>query len=327
MLSNNRGLALVAAMLAVASGGAVTAQTQGAATAGSTAMVGDAPILLGPSYMVGGTRYTPADPLSYDEVGYAGESDGGSQGGATANGEAFVAAAITAAHKTLPLPSYVEVTALDSGRTILVRVNDRGPMRNDQLIALSPGALAQLGVNGQGAIPVRVRRVNPPEQERATLRGQGRAAERLETPAALLKVLRGKLSSVHAVPTPVQPQASAKPAPVKTVPPPKAQPGADFDQAPPPPRPAPSQPAKSASPAPTTSPVRTGGYVVQVGAFSSQSRAEALAKSIGAHAAPGGGLWRVRLGPYPTQQAAQAGVRSAAAKGFQNTRIMANDAR
>jgi rare lipoprotein A len=141
----------------------------------------------------------------------------------------------------------------------------------------------------------------------------------------LLKVLRGKLPSVHAVSTPVQPQASAKPAPVKTAPSHKAQPGADFDQAPP--RPAPSQPAKSAPPVPTTSPVRTGGYVVQVGAFSSQARAEALARSIGAHTAPGGGLWRVRLGPYPTQQAAQAGVRSAAAKGFQNARIMTNDAR
>ena len=54
-----------------------------------------------------------------------------------ANGETFNPDAISAAHKTLPLPSYVEVTALDTGRTILVRVNDRGPMANDRLIDLS----------------------------------------------------------------------------------------------------------------------------------------------------------------------------------------------
>jgi len=332
MLSNNKALAMLAAMLAMANGGAAVAQMQSGNAVGPAAMVGDAPIPLGPSYMVGGTSYTPADPLYYDEVGYAGESDGGSQGGATANGETYVAAAITGAHKTLPLPSYVEVTALDSGRTILVRLNDRGPMRNDQLIALSPGALAQLGVSGQGVIPVRVRRVNPPEQERATLRGRGRAAERLETPAALLKVLRGKLPPVHAVPatsarTQKVAQASPKPAAVKTAPTLKTKPGADFDKAPPSPRPAPSQSAKSAPAASTPTPARTGGYVVQLGAFSSQARAEALAKSIGARAEPGGGLWRVRLGPYPTQQAAQAAMRAAAAKGFQNGRIMANDAR
>jgi rare lipoprotein A len=108
------------------------------------------------------------------------------------------------------------------------------------------------------------------------------------------------------------------------------RPGADFDQAPPPARIA-TQTAKPApKPVQGTAPAvppRTGGYIVQVGAFSSQARAETVAKSIGARAEVGAGLWRVRLGPYPTQQAAQAGVRSAAAKGFENARIMANDAR
>ncbi|MFD2432039.1 septal ring lytic transglycosylase RlpA family protein [Sphingobium scionense] len=58
----------------------------------------------------------------------------------TANGEAFVPSAISGAHKTLPLPSYVEVTALNSVRTILVRLNDRGPFSDDKLIDLSRGA-------------------------------------------------------------------------------------------------------------------------------------------------------------------------------------------
>ncbi|MDO7835343.1 RlpA-like double-psi beta-barrel domain-containing protein [Sphingobium sp. HBC34] len=333
-------------MLMAGSGGAVLAQPQ------PPAMVADGPVMLGEPFGVGGTTYTPADPLYYDEVGYAGEAREGSQGGATVTGEAFMPAAITAAHKTLPLPSYAEVTALDSGRTILVRVNDRGPMRNDQLIALSPGAMAQLGVAGQGAAAVRVRRVNPPEQERAVLRGHGQAAERLETPAALLKVLRGKLAPTGsvAVAKPTPPAVPAK-APVATQPRPMvarpsppiaSRPGAAFDTpaARPVVRPGPaistpaistpaiSTPAMSApKPVPAAAPARTGGYVVQVGAFSSAPRAQALARSLGARVEQAGGVWRVRLGPYPTQQAAQAGVRAAAAKGFENSRIMANDAR
>lgn len=316
MLSNNKGLFVTAMMLALVGGGAGAAQPQ---QTGSAAMVGDTPAPLGPPYAVGGVTYTPVDPASYDEVGYAGAIEEGSQGGATATGEAFIPSAITAAHKTLPLPSYVEVTALDSGRTILVRVNDRGLMRNDQLIALSPGAAAQLGIAGMA--PVRVRRVNPPEQERAVLRSHVQAAERLETPAALLKVLRGKLG-------PMRPAAStravaAKPRPVAVKPASAGRPGADFDT--PAPKPV-AQPAKPA-PKPVPAPSRTGGYVVQVGAFSSQARADTLARSLGARVDAGGGIWRVRLGPYATQQAAQAGVRLAAAKGFENSRIMANDAR
>lgn len=329
MLSNNKGLFVTAMMLALAGGGAGAAQPQRADLAGAGAMASDVPAPLDAPYAVGGVTYTPADPVSYDEVGYAGESADGSQGGATANGEMFTPAAITAAHKTLPLPSYVEVTALDSGRTILVRVNDRGPMRGDRLIALSPGAASQLGVSGQAMVPVRVRRVSPPEQERAALRGQGRAAERLETPAALLRVLRTKLPAIRgAAAAAVRTPATAKPKPAAAVARPVAEsrPGADFDQAPPPPRiaarPAKPLPKAPQPPAPIPATPRTGGYIVQVGAFSSQARAEALAKNIGARWEAGNGLWRVRLGPYSSQQAAQA-----AAKGFKNARIMANDAR
>lgn len=320
-------------MLALAGGTMAAAQPRGG-------MVADAPVELGAPYQVGGTTYTPADPVYYDEVGYAAPLGEGSQGGATANGEAFVPSAVAAAHKTLPLPSYVEVTALDSGRTILARVNDRGPMRNDVLIGLSPGAIEQLGVAPDGPIAVRVRRVSPPEQERAVLRAQGRAAERLETPAPLLKVLRSRLGvtpaaasaprqASKALPTPAR---AAPPAPVAPTPPKRTSaPGVDFvveeAGAARAPAPAARRPTPVA-PAPRPAPARaSGGYVVQVAAFSSQARAVAAARSLGAKVVEGGGVWRVRLGPYATQQAAQAGARAAAAKGFENGRIMANDAR
>ena len=129
----------------------------------------------------------------------------------TANGEIFEPAGISAAHKTLPLPSYVEVTALDSGRTILVRVNDRGPMVNDRLIDLSRGAAEQLGLNA-GVAAVRVRRTSPPAAERAQLRAGEPVRERIATPGSLLAILRTKikamaipaLSLIH-IPEPTRP--------------------------------------------------------------------------------------------------------------------------
>src|SRR3546814_5547685 len=75
------------------------------------------PVTLVATYMVAGTSYTPADIVDYDAVGYASRYGDGRAGQPTANGERFDPDAISAAHKTLPLPSYVEVTALDTGRS------------------------------------------------------------------------------------------------------------------------------------------------------------------------------------------------------------------
>jgi rare lipoprotein A len=157
----------------------------------TTGPAADYPVVIGDPYRIDGVAYTPSDALNYDEVGYAMlDGNGGDK--------------VTAAHHTLPVPSYIEVTSLTSGRTILVRVERRGPMSDNSLVALSPGAAAQLGVSDKG--PVRVRRVNPPEPERAALRLGGRAANRLETPETLLSVLRRKLpgegSATLAVATP-----------------------------------------------------------------------------------------------------------------------------
>ncbi|CCW15899.1 Rare lipoprotein A precursor [Sphingobium indicum BiD32] len=295
-------------------------------------MVADEPVTIGAPYSVGRITYTPEDAPNYDAVGYAGWYGEELQGNKTANGETFVPGAITAAHQTLPLPSYVEVTALDTGRTILVRVNDRGPFANDRIIDLSHGAAEQLGVIGDGTAAVRVRRVSPPDQERATLRSHGRVAERLETPPALLTALRAKLPA-RSVIAPAKAKIAARPS-VRT--PPKPVSARDIRESAP-------QPARQdgfvveqagaasaptpVAPASVTAPPSTRTYIVQVAAFSLRARAETLAKRIGARAVEGDGLWRVRFGPYPTQDAAQAGVRAAAAKGFENGRIMANDAR
>ncbi|WP_300114725.1 SPOR domain-containing protein [Sphingobium sp.] len=306
MRSNNKALAALIA--AAFSAMAAIAEAQPAA------MVEDQPVLLGEAYNVAGVLYRPADPAAYDEVGYAAAMAEGSQGAKTANGEAFADDAITAAHKTLPLPSYVEVTALDSGRTILARVNDRGPMRNDRLIGLSPGAMAQLRLAGPSAA-VRVRRVNPPGQDQVALRSHQRAAERLESPPALLKVLREKLQPSRSPITQSEKEVLASKAAAS------GRPGATFDPAPADLKPA----APPVTPAAAKPEKASGRYFVQVGAFSSRANAQRLAKRIGAQVEQGGGLWRVRYGPYTTRQAAQAGVRAAAAQGFANMPIMAKD--
>jgi rare lipoprotein A len=140
----------------------------------------DYPIVLGEPFTIGSTTYEPVDTLNYDAVGYASQAN-------------VAETSITAAHKTLPLPSYVEVTELENGRTILLRVERRGPMVTNRLIELSAGAAMQLGIAGAGAVPVRVRRVNPPEQERAVLRQGEQAALRMDTPKPLLEVLKRKL--------------------------------------------------------------------------------------------------------------------------------------
>jgi rare lipoprotein A len=110
-------------------------------------------------YQVNGKWYTPHEQPDYDEVGVASWYGGHHHGKPTATGERFDKAGITAAHKTLPLPSIVEVTNLDNGKRIRVRVNDRGPFVDGRIIDLSQEAARRLGFDGKGLARVRVRYV------------------------------------------------------------------------------------------------------------------------------------------------------------------------
>lgn len=132
--------------------------------------VSDSPVRIGSPYSMRGTRYVPAAAPTYDTLDYA-SWYGSESGSRTANGEKFRSGWVTAAHTTLPLPTYVEVTALETGRRIIVRINDRGPFSGGQrIIDLSRGAAEQLGIKAQGHAPVRVRRVEPSEKDRKRLR-------------------------------------------------------------------------------------------------------------------------------------------------------------
>lgn len=288
---------------------------------GTSGPAADFPVVIGQPYIVDGVTYTPADVWNYDEVGYlALDTEGG--GG------------VSGAHRTLPLPSYVEVTSLETGRTILVRLQRRGPMQGSSLLALSPGAASHLGASS--GTPIRVRRVNPPEHERALLRAGEQAPERMETPASLVEVLKRKLppgsgGPVDGTRAPVAAaMASQETAPGNTDSP-LALPTLSEAAAPsapapaPTPAPTPVQDTARTTPAPaaTAQPPAPSGrsFVVQAGAFSSKERADRVASAIGGTVTRAGTLYRVRTGPFPTRQAAEASLAKVKAAGYSEARI------
>jgi len=118
-------------------------------------------IKIGSRYRVNGEEYEPRYEPSYDQTGLASWYGPGFHGKSTANGERFNQWALTAAHKTLPMPSIVRVTHLENGKEITVRINDRGPFADGRIIDLSRAAAEELGMVEEGVAPVRVRYLKP----------------------------------------------------------------------------------------------------------------------------------------------------------------------
>jgi rare lipoprotein A len=116
---------------------------------------------LGAPYKVGGVIYTPRHDPDYTRTGIASWYGRDFHGRLTANGEIYDMHALTAAHPTLPLPSIVEVTNLQNRRTVIVRINDRGPFKKGRIIDLSRRAADVLGLLVQGTGQVHVRYLGP----------------------------------------------------------------------------------------------------------------------------------------------------------------------
>lgn len=123
------------------------------------------------SYEVFGRRYTVLQSASgYYQEGTASWYGTKFHGQRTSSGEPYNMYAMTAAHKTLPIPVYVEVTHLQNGRKVVVRVNDRGPFVDDRIIDLSYVAAKKLGISETGTGPVSIRVIdalNPPAVQAA----------------------------------------------------------------------------------------------------------------------------------------------------------------
>jgi rare lipoprotein A len=112
---------------------------------------------VGAAYQINGVWYHPRVDYDYDETGLASWYGEAFDGQATANGEIYNLNELSAAHKTLPLPSVVEVTNLRNGRSLRLRVNDRGPYVEGRIIDVSRRASQLLGFETAGTTPVRVR--------------------------------------------------------------------------------------------------------------------------------------------------------------------------
>lgn len=140
-------------------------------------------VKIGKPYTVMGETYEPKVQLDYDETGMASWYGPGFHGKYTANGERFDSKSITAAHPTLPLPSMVRVTDLLTGRSIIARVNDRGPFSKKRIIDLSEGSARELGIKARGLAQVRVQFL--PEETEQYLASISTPERKVEYPVPL----------------------------------------------------------------------------------------------------------------------------------------------
>jgi len=164
---------------------------------------------LGDPYLAGGKWYVPVNDTGYDQVGLASWYGDFFHGRNTANGEVYDMNALSAAHPTLPMPTYATVTNLANDRTVVVRINDRGPYHDGRIIDLSHKAAELLGFYGRGTAAVRVRYFAP-----APLNGD----DRLER--SILSRQPWATNVVNAAPAPVSAKANLFAAAAMTAEPP-----------------------------------------------------------------------------------------------------------
>ena len=116
---------------------------------------------IGKPYTVAGRVYVPEEDPNYRAEGMASWYGDDFHGRLTANGEVFDMTSLTAAHPTLPIPSYARVTNVKNGQSVVVRVNDRGPFHSNRIIDLSYAAAARIGIVNSGSGLVDVERIVP----------------------------------------------------------------------------------------------------------------------------------------------------------------------
>lgn len=112
--------------------------------------------IVGQPYQINGRTYYPREDFGYDRTGTASWYGSDFHGRRTANGETYDMNAMTAAHPTLPMPTIVRVTNLDNGRSVIVRINDRGPFAEERIIDMSRAGARELAFENKGLARVRV---------------------------------------------------------------------------------------------------------------------------------------------------------------------------
>ena len=229
-------------------------------------------------YVALGRNYAPlAADVAFRQRGMASWYGRQFHGNRTSSGEIYNMFAMTAAHPTLPLPSYVRVTSVKSGAAVIVRVNDRGPFKDDRIIDLSYAAATRLGFVGTGTGEVEIERFTNEQiaagrccepfaaaSQRASTPSNVAEPPATPAPAALAQVSVLPVPAFGATTTAALPDVAPQPAPPVIASPPLA--------------PAPSEPAVSAAPTLPTA----QRWSVQLGAFSQAGNAEVLRERVAA---------------------------------------------
>ncbi len=269
---------------------------------------------IGNPYQQDGVWYYPHEQPDYDETGIASWYGAEFHGQRTANGEVFDSNGLTAAHRTLPMPVNVRVTNLDNGRSLIVRVNDRGPFARGRIIDVSARAAELLGFKLQGTARVRVTYMGrallpngqPVEETPPEIATAVPAAPTAKVDTSALNIVPGAT-----VAPPVQVGQLPEPPPATLQPPPRAE------------EPVTGQVMQVPVPAVTH-------LYVQTGAFSSRANAERLKTRLSAaggiliSAISRGGqtLYRVRMGPFDDLTAADAALARAVKLGSNDAQIV-----
>jgi rare lipoprotein A len=246
------------------------------------------PLARGPNnpYSVFGQRYVPdTSGQPYRTQGPASWYGKKYHGKPTSNGERYDMYGMTAAHPTLPIPSYVRVTRVATGKTVVLRINDRGPFLGGRVIDLSYVAAHKLGVLSPGSAEVIVERIMPEQ------------------------IANGTALASNAPPT--RPISSATTRPT-SLPPPPTTPAAQSNASA---APAVATLPLAAAPPASATPAAAGSVYLQLGAFSDPARAQAIAARAAAQVPNqagvsvnvelgAGNLHRVRVGPFSSTEAA-----------------------
>ncbi len=272
---------------------------------------------VGNPYLVEGQEYRPQENFNYTETGIASWYGPGFHGKKTANGEWYDSSELTAAHRTLQMPSLVRVTNLDNGRSVVLRVNDRGPFSRGRIIDVSSKAADLLAFKGRGTARVRVETLPAESRQIAEHAKAGRDTRGYEValngnrrptdPAQPVMLYPQQTAMSVQTSTPIDTLQPAQVASVESVP-------LEASRAAPVPGHIAPDGRFMPSPVVTHHPVVSTNIYIQAGAFSDQANAQRLSDTLTTYGTArvypttinGQSFYRVRLGPYASVAQADA---------------------
>lgn len=280
---------------------------------------------VGNAYEINDKWYYPAEDWEYDETGIASWYGPNFHGKQTANGEIFDQEQLTAAHRTLPMPSLVRVTNLKNGRSLVLRLNDRGPFAKNRIIDVSRKAAELLGFEREGTAPVRVQILRDQSLSmKRQLLGPQEIADQ-GSPITVAAIPKQTVGTSNLAPPP---GASAAPRP-ETAPLPAPTQVASATVGPETIDPAyrPAETVQTEAVGPTDLFVQAGAFTNYQNALKTQVRLSTIGQSSISHVVvEGRDFYRVRVGPLATVSDADQMLSAVDGMGFTGAQIVVADA-